>query len=133
MAQKIGVIEWMNRKYYFRTSCGLGQSLMIEANGDVYPCHVLKETEKQIIGNVYETSLPSITQNPAFDKLRNINVNTIYKCHQCDMRYLCGGICKIWENQDCSDLYDRAKYLLNDALKICNISIKEFSDSIYVY
>lgn len=118
-AEMISVSEWMNRKYYFRTSCGLGQSVMIESNGDVYPCHVLKETKKQIIGNVYESDLFTITQKSDFMQLRNINVNTNEKCKNCDLRYLCGGVCKIWDNQDCSDLYKRAKYLLDDALKIC--------------
>jgi uncharacterized protein len=125
-AERLGVSEWMNRKYHFRTSCGLGQSAMIESNGDVYPCHVLKETEKQVLGNVYEQSLQVITETPAFKKLREINVNTNNKCKQCEMRFLCGGVCKIWEDQDCTDLFERAKYLLNDALQICNISIEEF-------
>jgi uncharacterized protein len=120
-AEMLSVTEWMNRKYFFRTSCGLGQSVMIESNGDVYPCHVLKEAEKQTIGNVYESSLQEITQKREFCQLRNINVNTNPKCRQCEMRYLCGGVCKIWENQDCLDLYNRAKYLLKDAMKICNI------------
>jgi uncharacterized protein len=123
-AEMISVSEWMNRKYYFRTSCGLGQSVMIESNGDVYPCHVLKETQKQIMGNIYETDLSAIIQNTNFSQLRNINVNTNDKCKNCDLRYLCGGVCEIWKNQDCSDLYSRAKYLLNDALQICNISTK---------
>jgi uncharacterized protein len=124
--EMLSVVEWINRKYYFRTSCGLGQSVMIESNGDVFPCHVLKETEKEIIGNIYEDNLQDITQKPFFSQLRNINVNTDNKCKQCSMRYLCGGVCKIWENQDCSDLYNRAKYLLNDAMQICNVSSKKF-------
>jgi uncharacterized protein len=125
-AEILTVSEWMKRKYYFRTSCGLGQSVMIESNGDVYPCHVLKETEKHIFGNVYNQSLQAIAEQPAYRQLRDKNVNTINKCGQCDMRYLCGGVCKIWENQDCSDLFNRARYLLKDALQICNISISEF-------
>lgn len=120
-AEKLGVNEWINRKYYFRTSCGLGQSVMVESNGDVYPCHVLKETEKRIIGNVYKTSLSEITQKVVFCKLRDMNVNTGIKCRKCEMRYLCGGVCIIWENQDCSDLFNGAKYLVNDAMKICNV------------
>jgi radical SAM protein with 4Fe4S-binding SPASM domain len=99
---------------------------MIESNGDVFPCHVLKETEKRVIGNVYEDRLQIITQKLSFSQLRNSNVNSNRKCRQCDIRYLCGGVCKIRENQDCSDLYIRAKYLLNDDLKICNVSSEEF-------
>jgi uncharacterized protein len=125
-AEKLSVSEWMNRKYHFRTSCGLGQSVSIEANGDVYPCHVMKEMEQQVIGNVYNQSLEIITEKLAFIKLREINVNTNIKCKQCDMRFLCGGVCKLWENQDCTDLYIKAKYLLNDALQICNVSMEKF-------
>lgn len=125
-AEMLSVSEWIKREYYFRTSCGLGQSVMIESNGDVYPCHVLKETEKQIIGNIYKANLSDITQKAVFNQLRNMNVNTINKCQQCEMRYLCGGVCKIWENQDCSDLFNRAKYLLNNAQQICNVSSEEF-------
>lgn len=119
-AEMVSVGEWMNRKYYFRTSCGVGQSAMVESNGDVYSCHVLKETQKQIMGNVYETNLSAIIQNTNFSQLRNLNVNTNDKCKNCDLRYLCGGVCEIWKNQDCLDLYKRAKYLLNDALQICS-------------
>lgn len=124
-AEMLNVNEWMSRKYYFRTSCGLGQSVMIESNGNVYPCHVLKETQKQIIGNINKDNLQDITQKTVFDQLRNINVNTNSKCHKCAMRYLCGGVCKIWENQDCSDLYNRAKHLIDDSLRICNVSPEE--------
>lgn len=122
-AEMLSVSEWINRKYFFRTSCGLGQSVMIESNGNAYPCHVLKETENEIIGNIYKIGLPDIIQNASFSELKNKNVNTNYKCQKCEMRYLCGGVCKIWENQDCTDLFNRAKYLLNDALQICNVQL----------
>jgi uncharacterized protein len=124
--EMLSVSEWITGKYYFRTSCGLGQNVMIESNGNVFPCHVLKEAQKQIIGNIYENNLQDITQKPVFSQLRNINVNTCNKCKHCSVRYLCGGACKIWENQDCSDLFNRAKHLLNDALQICNVSPVEF-------
>jgi len=125
-AEMLSVNEWINRRYFFRTNCGLGQSVMIESNGDIYPCHVLKETQKEIIGNINKESLQDITQKTVFSQLRNINVNTNSKCQKCTMRYLCGGVCKIWENQDCSDLYDRAKHLLDGALQICKVSSEEF-------
>jgi uncharacterized protein len=126
--EKIGVVEWMKRKYYFRTSCGLGQSVMIGSNGDVYPCHVLKETENYFVGNIYQSRLSEIIQQEKFMKLRNITVNTDLKCSSCEMRFLCGGICKIWKAQDCNDLFERAKYLFNDALEICNIFLGKMAN-----
>lgn len=120
-AEEIGVSEWLNRKYYFRTSCGIGQSVMVEPGGKVYPCHVLKDAENQKIGNINNLDLFEITRKEVFKQLKGINVNTIPKCMKCDLRFLCGGICSIWSNQDCTDVYNRAKYLLKDALKICNI------------
>jgi len=112
------VSKWMKRKYYIRTSCGLGQSLMIDADGLAYPCHVLKETEKRIIGNISNERIGDIVNKEAFTGLRNINVNSDNKCRHCDMKYLCGGICRIWADQDCSGLFQRAVYLLEDAMKI---------------
>ena len=120
--ENIGVREWINRKHYFRINCGLGQSVMIDSNGEVYPCHVMKEIDKQLIGNVYDQKLANILQGSTFTQLRELNVNTNYKCSNCEVRYLCGGICKIWEDQDCSDLFNKAKFLLDDAFKILNIS-----------
>jgi len=121
--ENLTVSEWIKRKYYFRTSCGLGQSIMIESNGNIYPCHVLKEIENQSIGNIYTLSLQKVSQNAYFKQLVKINVDTIHKCQNCEMRYLCGGVCKIWENQDCNDLFNRATYLYMDALQICNIIV----------
>lgn len=117
-AEPISVSEWIERKYYFRTSCGLGQNIMVGSNGETYPCHVLKHKNGESVGNVLREELAFIVEKSSFKKLRNVTVNTMKKCRSCDMKYLCGGTCFIWKEQDCTDLFKKGQYLLNDALMI---------------
>jgi uncharacterized protein len=123
-ADLITVSEWIERKYYFRTSCGLGQNIMVESNGETYPCHVLKHKTGESVGNVLHKGLSFIVEKETFKQLRNITVNTIRKCSSCEMRYLCGGTCFIWKEQDCTDLFKKGQYLFNDALAILGINLK---------
>lgn len=117
---------WMDRNYYFRTSCGIGQNLMVDSNGSTYACHVMKHKTNESLGNVNATGINDILQKQAFTDLTKHNVNNIKKCKSCDMRYLCGGMCMIWEDHDCSDLYTRAEHLLKDALSTLNVPYESF-------
>ena len=38
------------------------------------------------------------------------------------MRYLCGGGCRVWENEDCSDRYERAQGLVDESIEILGLS-----------
>lgn len=72
-------------------NCGLG-GLTVSAMGDVYPCNRLDDVAK--VGNVYTENLAEI-----FSRLNKIaehsNVDYISPCSKCDLRYICGGGCRI--------------------------------------
>jgi hypothetical protein len=60
-----------------------------------------------------------------FTRLRGCTVDTIEKCRDCELRYLCGGACRAWGNRDetdpntappeCSHLQKRAYELIEAA------------------
>ncbi len=78
-----------------RFSCGLGQNLYVEPNGDAYPCYAWCEREK-LLGNFSETSLSALLDKGALYEYCAHTVDTNEKCKACEVRYLCGGVCKAW-------------------------------------
>ena len=76
-----------------RFSCGLGQNLYVEPNGDVYPCYAWCEKDK-LLGNLGESSLPELLSTGDLYEYCRHDVDTNEKCRTCEVRYLCGGICK---------------------------------------
>jgi uncharacterized protein len=121
--KNITVAEWVNNTYSPRSSCGLGYNLMIDSDGSAYPCHVYRN-DRYNLNNLFENELENIIKKDNFLDLRKINVNTNEKCLNCNFRYLCGGLCGIWKDEDCSDLYLRAQNLFLEALEILQISFE---------
>jgi radical SAM protein with 4Fe4S-binding SPASM domain len=70
-------------------NCGIGISIGIDSNGDIYPCDAF--INKQ--GNILDDNLNNIIKN-------NIDINeiseidNIEKCSNCDLKYICLGGCK---------------------------------------
>ncbi len=124
--ENISIAEWMNKGYVPRSNCGLGYNLMIDYDGSVYPCHVYKK-DNYYLNNILETALPKILETTKFIKLKQINVNTTEKCSKCNFRYLCGGVCKVWQNENCDDLYKRSENLFLEALKILKVPLERFN------
>ena len=64
--------------------------------------------------------------------LKCSTVDTIEKCRECEYRYLCGGACRAWGNQDtldlntapveCEHLKQRAQKLITAAKKYLDVS-----------
>lgn len=125
--EHLSVSEWIRHGRYPHSTCGIGYVVMLSADGNVYPCHVFAG-ENYYLGNIYEKSLKEIINSEKFLSLRKINVDTTEKCRSCDMRYLCGGGCRVWENKDCSDLYERARSLVDDSLKILGLNREELHE-----
>jgi uncharacterized protein len=94
---------------------------MINPDGNVYPCHVYANQD-YYFGNIYEKNLKEIINSKKYLDLRGINVDKIEKCRECAMRYLCGGGCRVWENEDCSDWYEGAQNLVDESLEILGLS-----------
>lgn len=78
-----------------RFSCGLGHSLYMQPDGSVYPCYAWCEQEHQL-GNLAIEPLAAILARKELLAIANSGVDTNRKCRTCEVRYLCGGICKIY-------------------------------------
>ena len=84
------------------TTCGIGQNVYICPDGAAYPCYAWK-TEASYLGNVAAEGLAPVLAGGRFTRLRACTVNTIEKCRDCEYRYLCGGACRAWGNQQETD------------------------------
>ena len=73
--------------------CGLGTILCISPDGSVYPCYTMKD-EKHLLGDLTRQSLHEIMENGALLKYLNRTVDTDPMCRNCDVRYLCSGMCR---------------------------------------
>ena len=81
--------------FHPRFSCGLGQNLYVEPNGDAYPCYAWCEKEK-LLGNLGQITLSELLSKGELYEYCRHDVDTNEKCKTCEVRYLCGGICKAW-------------------------------------
>lgn len=75
--------------------CAIGDGeFSISATGDVYPCQLL-HTEEFYAGNVHEGSITDIYYNsPIINRCARLDVDTIYGCKDCAIKYICGGSCR---------------------------------------
>ena len=73
--------------------CGTGHSLLdIDWNGEVYPCHLLKD-RSLILGNIFEQSFERIYDHCAELGIR-VPSSEISKCGGCKFTSRCGGGCR---------------------------------------
>ena len=84
-------------------TCGIGQNIYIQPDGSAYPCYAWA-TEASYLGNVRSDGLDAVIQGEAFTQIRGCSVDTIETCKECEYRYLCGGACRAWGNQNETDL-----------------------------
>lgn len=84
-------------KRFIKKSCGLARDkIFINKSGKVYTCKDCSDRKCVPIGNY---------DNPAFIfeweknirllNIRNMNVDTFDECKKCEIRYLCGGQCRM--------------------------------------
>jgi radical SAM protein with 4Fe4S-binding SPASM domain len=73
-----------------RSGCGYGEQLVVGADGMVYPCHLLDAA----ICHVHDHSLARLGAILA-NLSREVNVDRMEVCRECDIRYLCGGTCRV--------------------------------------
>ncbi len=77
-----------------KRSCGAGvTSLSIDADGSVYPCHMLHRSEF-LMGNAFKNFKEHIFSSQAASLFRNLSSNQIDGCKRCEHRPLCGGGCR---------------------------------------
>ena len=108
--------------FHIRHSCGLGQNLYVEPDGTVYPCYAWCEPEYKL-GNLGAESLQELLGRGTLYEYCLHDVDSNEKCHTCEVRYLCGGICKAWvkdhKNIDSGefDCSARKAYFMKEAVK----------------
>ena len=118
-SEELGVSEDFRLRY----TCGLGQNLYVEPNGDSYPCYAWCASDKKL-GNLNAETLGELLDRGELFEYCRHDVDTNEKCRTCEVRYICGGICKAWvndkENVDSGDFdcSSRKKYFLQLAEKI---------------
>ncbi len=81
--------------FTFRHSCGLGQNLYVEPDGAAYPCYAWCEPEHRL-GRLGQERLRAVLQRGTLYEYARHDVDSNEKCKTCEVRYLCGGICKAW-------------------------------------
>lgn len=96
----------------FKTSCGAGKNMIsIDASGDVYPCHIMQNSEYRL-GNILEDTLEDMLESPANQRFCDSTVEEISGCKECEYKYFCGGGCKArsfyqFHSLNKSDMYCR--------------------------
>lgn len=77
-----------------RCNCGIGSNnISVSPYGFVFPCHALHTPELKC-GNVREQSLEQILEeSKPLHELRQLNVDDVEFCRECDFKYLCAGGC----------------------------------------
>jgi radical SAM protein with 4Fe4S-binding SPASM domain len=75
--------------------CGLGRTLAVDADGDIYPCSMLM-TPAFRLGNVEDTSLEEAMRSPRLRRLCEacaVRKTTIEACQSCTWRNFCQAGC----------------------------------------
>jgi radical SAM protein with 4Fe4S-binding SPASM domain len=77
-----------------QSGCGYAEQLVVGPDGTVYPCHLLDAP----ICHINDRPLPeiiSVLRNIA----RRVDVDHVEGCDECDIRYLCGGTCRVLDSR----------------------------------
>ena len=115
--------QLLSRGAFPLKTCGIGKNLYVEPNGNSYPC-VAWRTPIAYIGNVFTDGLDHVLKSKQFATFARRSVDTIKQCKECEFRYLCGGGCRAWNNEEdeinappfnCEHLQERAKQLVQAA------------------
>jgi uncharacterized protein len=108
------------------STCGLGMNVYLGADGAGYPCYALTGS-RHALGNALEEGLAAVlARNETY---RRVTVESNQQCQRCALRYLCGGFCRAWGNNedpdappvDCRALHNRARARLRSALEALEV------------
>jgi radical SAM protein with 4Fe4S-binding SPASM domain len=78
-----------------RTGCGYGEQLVVGPDGTVYPCHLLDGP----VCHVDDHSVPEII-SLLRGLIRQTDVDHVEGCNTCEIRYLCGGSCRVLASRE---------------------------------
>jgi len=74
----------------FKKECG--EYVVVEYNGDVYPCDFLVERE-WYLGNLLELSLTEILESEKFNQFKGIKSKDYPECRSCRYKFICNQGC----------------------------------------
>ena len=109
-------------EFHIRHTCGLGQNLYVMPDGRAYPCYAWCSEDK-LLGNLAREDLTELLSRGTLYEYCSHDVDSNEKCKSCEVRYLCGGICKAWvrdrENVESGDFdcEDRKAFFIQMAKK----------------
>lgn len=86
-----------------KVGCGIGDFLTITADGDIKLCDFFLDS----FGNIKNLKEDGNLLNTVAERVKNIahslGVEKLLPCHQCDIRYFCGGKCRKDNRRDCNN------------------------------
>lgn len=113
-----------NNECTFSKFCCTGDELIvIDNNGDLYPCSTYVEKEEYKFGSIYNLSdINMIKKTDAYNRIVEDKAKTEKKCKVCKYYNLCFGGCPTRYQENCyKDYYCEVwKSLFHDAEKILN-------------
>lgn len=101
----------MLRGEYVVYGCGmiLGNTAVVNHNGDIFPCIYFVGQKEFCLGNLEKDHNP-LSQENWYEKFwlkheRKLHVDNLNECHNCAIRYYCGGGCSVrMLSLQCNDL-----------------------------
>lgn len=79
------------KQHIIADNCAFGQ-LSVASNGNVFLCP--KITNLNPIGNIRTCNLDDLFKL-SFEASNQSNINNLYPCCECELKYICGGECRI--------------------------------------
>jgi radical SAM protein with 4Fe4S-binding SPASM domain len=74
----------------YSPGCGYAEQVVVGPDGTIYPCHLLDAP----VCNIDDAPLPEIVALLA-GLARQVDVDHVEGCRDCEIRYLCGGSCRV--------------------------------------
>ena len=108
ICKKIYGNEWIFQTYNdlfdlsFNVTCGYGTVITINPIGKVYACIL----PYYPIGDIHKDSISDIILKLK-NHYKNCNVENLKPCSNCDVRFICGGGCRVIHRY----LYEKTKYI----------------------
>jgi len=78
-------------------------NIVVDANGDVYPCVRFSEMPEANLGNVNNDSMEDIFRHPFKERMKLRSIETVEGCKECEYRKACNTGCSqiaYWYNGD---------------------------------
>lgn len=93
-----------------KRGCGAGvKSLSIDADGTIYPCHMLHRPELAM-GNAFTGSVADALVSDVGAQMSALAVEDIDGCNECRFEYICGGGCRARSMYATGNLHSRDSY-----------------------